>query len=292
MREESQVRIYVRGVYDIQKLRISMGNRITVNFKKKLGIDLKKKERESAKDDKKVLDDIRADYKRITDGIVNLPTVAKFKAAGVISTYAELCLVHGYMQLLKQEKQMFHGLEKILEDYPIWTEYLINVTGCGPAMAGVILSEFDIHLAKYPSSLHAYAGLDVGKDGRGRSRRKEHLIDIEYKDKDGKMQTRKGITFNPFLKTKLMGVLATSFLRCGANSPYSKIYYDYKHRLENHKKYKDVSKKHRHYMSMRYMIKMFLIDLYVAWRKLESLPVHEPYHVAKLGYQHGVDKAA
>ena len=32
--------------------------------------------------------------------------------------------------------------------------------------------------------------------------------------------------------------------------------------------------------------KMFLIDLYRAWRVVESLPVHDPYHEAKLGLKH------
>jgi hypothetical protein len=52
-------------------------------------------------------------------------------------------------------------------------------------MAGVILSEIDITKAEYPSSLHKYAGLDVAGDGQGRSRKKEHLEESDYIDKDG-----------------------------------------------------------------------------------------------------------
>jgi len=44
-----------------------------------------------------------------------------------------------------------------------------------------------------------------------------------------------------------------------------------------------VSKGHRHRMAIRYMVKMFLQDLYPVWRRLENLPVALPYAEAKLG---------
>lgn len=290
--EKAEMKSLVRGCYDLQKLRIAMGNRIAINFKAKLGMDLKAKEAKAEKESKKVLELLRKSYDRITDGIIDMPTMKKFKGDELISTYAEMALIHGYLTILEDEKAIFKTFESALSVHPIYTEWLVNVHGCGPKMSGVIVSEIDIHKAKYPSSLHAYAGLDVGPDGRGRSRRKEHLVDVEYTDKKGEKQIKKGITFNPFLKTKLVGVLASSFIRCGEKSEYRLIYDAYKHRLKNHKKYKDASDGHRHNMAQRYMIKMFLIDLYEAWRKLEGLPVSEPYHVAKLGYSHGVQKAA
>lgn len=36
-------------------------------------------------------------------------------------------------------------------------------------------------------------------------------------------------------------------------------------------------------MSLRYMMKMFVRNLWTTWRNLEGLPVDEPYEVAKLG---------
>ena len=152
-------------------------------------------------------------------------------------------------------------------------------------MSAVIISEFDITKAKYASSLWRYAGLDVAQDGRGRSSRKEHLIDVEYTDKDGNQQTKKSLTHNRFLKTKLIGVLGPSFLRAGDHK-YSQIYYDYKHRLENHATHSEKTKLHRHNMAIRYAVKLFLADLYVAWRECEGLPVHPAYHEEKLGIVH------
>lgn len=81
---------------------------------------------------------------------------------------------------------------------------------------------------------------------------------------------------------------------------YRDIYDNYKERLKNSEKiiggkviegkeskmWKDTSDAHRHNAAMRYMVKMFLIDLYAAWRKIEGLEVHAPYHEVKLGIKH------
>ena len=278
----------VRGAYDIQQLRIQMGNRLYANFTAKLGKKPGEKEETLDVDAKELLDDLRVTFKKITDGLKKFPKQATFKGDGVISNFTELCLVAQYVGLEKHEEEHFKRLGQILRDYPVFTEFLEGVNGVGPAMGGVIVSEIDIAKARYPSSLWAYAGLDVASDGGGRSRRKEHLRDVEYKDKKGETQTKKSITFNPFLKAKLTGVLGSCFLRA-KESPYKDVYYDYKHRLESHAKYgvdTDTSKGRRHNMAIRYMIKRFLVDLYVAWRKIEGLSVAEEYSKAKLGIEH------
>lgn len=331
------LRLIVRGSYDLQALRIQMGNRLIGNFKAKLGQapgqsedsldDASKKllgelrsslpkisdviltgeeaiddevatddERKAAKVGKLIVDLVSKRYAIVTEGRKTFPTRASFKGDPVISDYTELSLVAQYVDLEKQEKQGFNRLNNILPDYPIFVEFLDKVSGCGPMMSGVILSEIDIHKARYPSSLWKYAGLDVGPDGRGRSRRAEHLVDRTYIDKNGNPAVRKGITFSPFLKTKSLGVLGPSFLKV-KDSPYKEIYYNYKHRLENHAVYgianegakdpvtghKITSKGRRHAMAIRYAVKMFYLSLYKAWRPLEGLPVAPPYSEAKLG---------
>jgi len=284
----SNLKTIVRGAYDIQKNRIQTGNRLVGNFKAKLGQAPSEKEDTIDKEGQQVLLNLRRAHKLLTEGVASFPRQATFKGDEVISDYTELCLVDNYLELEAQEKNHFKRLGHILKDYPIYTEFLDGVRGIGPAMAGVIISEIDITKAEYPSSLHKYAGLDVASDGQGRSRRKEHLEDSEYKDKEGKVQTKKGITFNPFLKTKLTGVLGASFLKQPPEKcVYRKIYDDYKHRLEHMDAHKEKSKGHRHNMAIRYMIKMFLIDLYNEWRPLEGLPVAPTYIEAKLGKVHG-----
>jgi hypothetical protein len=231
-----------------------------------------------------ILADLRARYRKITDGVKTFPRQASFKGDEVISSYTELCLLAQYVDLEDQEADHFRRLEHCLREYPIFTEFLDKVKGCGPAMSGVIVACFDPHTAKYPSSFWKYAGYDVGPDNRGRGKYKEHLVDRPYTDKDGNQAMRSGITFNPWLKTKLY-VLATCLIK--AKSPYSEAYYNYKNRLENHPAHKDKTKGHRHNMAMRYMIKRFLVDLHLKWRELEGLPVTVEYSAGKLGMQHG-----
>jgi len=283
----SNIKIIVRGAYDIQKLRIQMGNRIVANFKAKLGQAPGEDEDTLDAEGRALLRSLRVRYRKLTDGVAVLPRQSSFKGDEVISSYTELALLNQYFGLEGSEAQHFKMLGKVLEDYQIYTAFLKSVKGVGPAMGGVVVSEIDITKSKYPSSLWKYAGLDVAEDGAGRSRKSEHLIDVDYVNKKGEPATRKSLTFNPFLKTKLIGVLAPSFLRAGDNK-YSRIYREYKHRMESRSDLKEESKGRRHNMSNRYMIKMFLIDLYVAWRRLEGLPVAPTYDEAKLGHQHAV----
>ena len=409
--ENNLIRTMVRSGYDLQKVRVQMGNRITGNFKAKLGFknDGVMSEADLEKEAKKVLETLRESYMRITDGVVKdlgkkknaddsikevfteseeepaekrkLPTKKKFIGDEIISTYTELILVDQYMTLLRSEEKQFKGLEKILSDIPIYNSFLSKIAGVGNQMAGVILSEIDIHKAQYPSSIWKYAGLDVvtvgeytddaGKthivpaealevyysDGNfnkpaflaegkypvtfidhGRSRKSFCLVSRDYTDREGEIKTKNSITFNPFLKTKLIGVLGSSFLRagsatvdgvrCGAAarlkmakaegfdptgadagendilaqeylrskghvveikpSPYGRIYYDYKARLDHSPHHDEKTKGHKHAMAIRYAVKIFLEDLYNAWREIEGLPVAETYAKAKLGLEHGV----
>ncbi len=306
----------VKGVYQLQKLRIQMGNRVVANFREKYismfgepevkskdGDEQEKKEKLYAA----ILGYLKEDYCRITDAIVadfadtkktiigldgDLTPVAKkkldsvdvYKETALISQRAEYSLVNGYIRTLRTEELQFKDIQRQLEFFPIYTEFLKNVRGCGPAMSGIIIAYFDIHKAIYPSNMIAYCGIDVGPDGRGRGRYKEHLILREYTTREGKAETRLSITFEPFLKTKMLGVLATSFLRSA--SPYRNAYDNYKHRIESRpvpEGEEPLTKGHIHNMALRYMIKIFLIDLYRKWRELEGLPVAPSYEEAKLG---------
>ncbi len=283
--DQLTLRTMVRGVYDLQKLRIMTGNRIVMQFKERLGQSAGVKESQLGDKEKKVLDSLRTHYKKITDGVVDrLPNLEKAKENGIISNYIELALLENYFSMEAREAKSFRQIEKALEDFELYTEFLRGVRGVGPAIAGVILSEMDIRKATYVSSLWAYTGLDVAPDGKGRSMRKEHMIEREYVDKNGEVKTKMSLTFKPHLKAKMIGVLAPSFLRSA--SPYANFYYNYKNRLDNHVEHKDKTKLHKHNMSLRYMIKRFYVDLYVNWRTVAGLPVHEEYSVAKLGIIH------
>lgn len=228
----------VSGAYQLQKLRIQIGNRIVAYLKHKVGQQDGMSEEELEKEAQNFLQQLRKDYNSITEGALNYPSLKQFKPCGYIDQYSELSLVEQYVNMEKAEDDAFKRMAKEVQEYPLWREWLVDVKGIGPAMAAVLLTRIDIHKATYRSSLEKFAGIDVAQDGAGRSKRKEHLVNNEYTSKTGSKKTRKSITFQPFLKTKLMGVLAGSFLKC-KNEKYSGIYYDYKNRYENHIYHRD-----------------------------------------------------
>lgn len=275
---KKKVRMMVRSLYDLQELRIQTGNRLVANFRSKLGLD-----NDNDSDEDMIKDIVSKSYERITDGIQEISKRYKFDYDGVISDYAELVLADSYEGIKEKEENGFKKLKHLLEGIPIWEEFLKDVDGVGEAMAGVIISEMDPKKAPYPSSFWKYSGLDV-VNGKGRSREEEHLREYEYEDSNGNTKTKKGLTFNPFLKTKLVGVLGPSFLKCG--DKYKEIYYNYRNRIENMDKHSDKSDGHIHNMSIRYAVKMFLKDLHLKWRELEGLKVPKPYHEAKLNHKH------
>jgi hypothetical protein len=284
--QKTTLRVLTKSIYDLQKLRISTGNRIAGNFRAKLGQEPGQKLEEN--EAKKIIKQLSAEYARLTDGIVALTpkqiSLLVRRKDGVIDNEIEFRLIQSYIYLYDQEKKALATFDKLLDEFPIWSEFLVNVKGVGPTMGAVIISELDPHKAQYVSSFWKYAGIDVGQDGKGRSRKKEHLVDCTYMDAEGNEQIKKGITFNPFLKTKLVGVLAGSFLK--AKADYADIYYNYRNRLLNHPEHKEKTKLHQHRMANRYMIKIFLMNLWTTWRRLEGLPVTLPYHEAKLGIVH------
>ncbi|WP_029313231.1 TIGR-Tas system RNA-guided endonuclease [Acidiphilium angustum] len=291
--DRGQLRALVRGAYDLQKLRIMMGARIFANFRAKLGLDSSQDQEEDADADV-IINALKEEYKLLTEGISRsrrLPDPKTFKGNQIIATYAELVLVHNFLEMLKRETAMFRDFEAVLEEFPIYTTWLRDIRGVGPAMAGVILSEIDIGRSTYPSTIWKFSGLDVADDGRGRSKRKEHLVTRAYKDGDGNDAERQGITYNPWLKTKLLGVLGGSFMRTG--SPYADVYYGYKNRITQREAGNaEWSKGRIHRAAIRYMVKIFLLDLHKEWRKIEGLPVSVSYHEGKLGHVHHTDRKA
>lgn len=307
------LRLMTRGAYSLQKLRIQCGLRLCANFRDKLKEtgELKAADDESGEElsekAKKIIDVLKADYRRLTEGVARnrtLPRREGFQGHGVISDFTELVLVHQYESLEKQEREHFRHIGEALEEIPIFTDYLDSQRGIGPAMAAVLVTSFDIHKAVRPSQFWAIAGLDVGPDGLARSRRKEHLVEREYKAKDGTMKTKMSTTFDPWLQSRMLGVLGGSLLRSA--SPYRKHYDNYRKRLEtdpNRRKGTLADKKREraegktgediwhplriHRASMRYMVKYFIADFWRVWRELEGLPVVPWYHEAKQGGHSG-----
>ena len=157
-------------------------------------------------------------------------------------------------------------------------------------MSAVLISYIDIEKATNASKIVQYAGLNSGMVfGKKKGADGEIIVTTDLVRGD---RPTKGyiLPYNKKFKTKLLGVLADCFIKC--NSQY-KVYYDnYKTRLSNseafvngtERKWKEESKAHIDRASRRYMIKMFLQDLYGVWRSLEGLEVREPYQKEYLGH--------
>lgn len=277
------IKAIVQGAYDQQAIRIQSGNRICQHYYQARGVNPgEKPSEEMSAADQKILKRILDEYKLLAEGLTKLDPEKAFPSTEFLPDFSTTLLIQQYLAFKQAEDLAFKKIETALIGIPIYEQFLRSVTGCGTAMSGVLIATLDVHKATYPSQFWAAAGLDVGPDGRGRSRRKEHLVTRKYINKDGKEAERVGITFNPFLKSKLVYVLAGCLMK--ARNPYYKGVYDnYRHRLEHHVDWKQTTPLHRHHAARRYMIKVFLANLHTKWRELEGLPVPPPYHVAKLG---------
>jgi hypothetical protein len=224
----------------------------------------------------------------------------------------------------EQEKAIEKDLLILLKKEKIYTEWLKGVKGVGAIAAGWIISEYDIHIASTVSKMWQYTGLNPnlirGKKRIAKDKYKpEHgQIVSELKDtetgeiSDYIVQTNEMIRgdkltagfiapFNKRLRVALVGVLADGFIKA-QNEYCMKYYYPYKQRLEQSEilteeitkkgsapkqiKWSDCKKAHRDRAAKRYMIKMFLADLYANWRRIEGLEVRPTYHEEKLGHKH------
>ena len=103
-------------------------------------------------------------------------------------------------------------------------------------------------------------------------------------------------SYNAKLKSKILGVLADCFIK--SKSQY-KMYYDfYKNRKMNSSEYvngndkmwKEETKAHIDLASRRFMMRIFLQDLYGHWRPLEGLEVREPYAKEYLNHETSMPK--
>jgi hypothetical protein len=334
----------VSTFYQIQTLRIQLGNRLTAHFYRKLGVDRTTTLLSQRQGDNKakieLIDVMKSDWKRITDAFADVNTNKQLKSKmlvkvataavpeedkneatrrvkekifpilteevrGVFDDFLEWNMMAEYRKLILAEDSAKKDMENCLQKFRIWTEWLGNIKGVGPTIGAVIVSTIDIHKADTPASIWAYAGLDVviinndtEQDGRGRGRYKEHLVEYDYIAKDGSTKQKVGITFNPQLKTKLVGVLADIMIK-QRTPKYREEYDNYKARITEREvvltqqaaergdtDFKPRTPAHLHRMALRYMIKRFLVTLYYEWRTIEGLEVTEEYGVRKLGLVH------
>lgn len=257
----------------------------------------------------KILKCILRDYVRITD-IMSLESrkkaitdtaikkaIDKASEGGtlMIGDVYNYKMAQQYEAILELEENAAKAISKEVQKHPMWDRFFANVRGCGPIMAAVCLAYFDPYKARHPAGFWKYAGLDVviNEDGTTEGRSKKHTEVRTYIGKDGEVTEKNGITYNSKLKAKLIGVLGSGFVKHAKKNGelvgYGAAYYNYKHRLEQRSDAESLTKFRKHKMAVRFAVKQFVRDLWIAWRQYEGLEVGEPYYeVAKLGHKpHG-----
>lgn len=311
------IRNLLDNVYDIQSVRIAMGNRLVASFREaglipetakqrsireraagKGGtvaddVDIEDEEDAAAKEDEKWLTKILQEQK----GVATL-YAEKYNSKGSIAaairemnsvnifiqTELDYKAVEMFTRVKKDEESMTALLSKQVVKHPLWNAFFKDVGGCGPLMAAVCIAYLDPYKARWPASFWRYCGLDVIVDENGthgRTRADAYMTTII--DKNGNEIQRRTLGYNPTVKCKLCGVLAASFLRARGGSHYATLYYDYKNRLMNNPDTAGLKKIIIHRRAIRYAVKWFLADLWKVWRTLEGLPTGDSYAVAKLG---------
>lgn len=217
--------------------------------------------------------------------------------AGILARREEVLAMeestlHGFKDANTGKWDRENCLATLVHKHLLWDSFLVHVKGCGEAMTAVLISEFDINIATTVSKMWQFAGLNPGMVA-GKKRKKDKTIITDTMVRGDRKTPGFICPFNQFLRAKLCGVLGASFLKCG--SPYRQYYDNMRTRLEAEdwgmaaKNPSDKTKPkafHQHRAANRYMVKMFLRDLYVAWRTLEGLPVREPYAEEYLGKKH------
>lgn len=247
--QKEKVRVLINGIYDIQKLRISTGNRIVQSFNLQMGQEPSTKQKEMGEEALSLINKLKKEYKRITDAYIAkeyvysdnnsnsvkitfkknvkiqdiIESIDKNSETLSIKSEYDYNLMKHYVSLQDTEELMVKDLEKEIHKHPMWDLFFKDVKGCAALMAAVCIAYLNVHEARHVSSFWRYAGLDtvkvVKEDGsivnEGRTSKRAHNIEQTYIDKEGNEQTKMGLGYNPILKSKLIGVLTPNLLKAG-----------------------------------------------------------------------------
>ena len=129
---ELNIRSAVRQYDDIQKVRISIGNR------------LKKKSDRNGGGDQKI------------------PEAQK--ETWIIPDAQRAVLQAQYDMMLKMEEDTLKDITTFVKSHPLYTRYLSNIRGVGPIIAAVIIASYDIQNTRYVTSMWTWAGFCPGRD--------------------------------------------------------------------------------------------------------------------------------
>ncbi len=243
----------VGGYYDHQKLRTSHMNRVRDLVRKKnegIPLDQVEEKKRLVKFDKKYKDETLS-------GLLKL-----MKDEGRVSTQ-EVDHIAKLLGIANAERVLEGQYKSIIEDwagnYEVYHGFLRKTRGIGPILGGGLLAVFDVRKTKHISSFWAYAGLHV-VDGKAPRRVKGEKLGYSTQART------------------LCWKVSDSFIK-QRTPPYRGIYDRIK--TEEVARLKDTAEKgwklHADLRARRRMVKQFLADFWIAWRKSEGLPIDSPY---------------
>ena len=251
---EARIKKLLRTYYDIQKLRIAVGNRIAVTefteCPNKHVIPLKRELRNKGVSETECpLCGAKA-------------KVIKVDAPEVLKTIAG--------ELEKLEAKIYRELSNLVKDHILWREYLSMVKGVGPAMAAYLISVLNPAKFETVSKMWKYCGL--------------HVVCVEVPDNRTEYPSVRRIChaprrvegekagYSPEART-MMWRLGESFRKVGGVYRwfFEQFYQD------SVKKHPDWTKAHIIADARRRTVKLFLAHYHWVGRILLNLPVKLPY---------------
>lgn len=224
-----------------------------------------------------------------------LKAVARGESLG-----APRVLEKAYWRASEDEHDVAAALRAEIESHPAW-HWISQQRGVGELLAARLLSRLDVERARTPSAFWAYCGLATipGSAHRCPRCKLEISIPIGYKLGDthftragsrlcsGHLELVPGDAARVAPRHSILGgrdsydaharkscyLIGISMLRCGSDY---RSYYDAERQRLAVERPGWIAKR-SHLAALRKMEKVFLRDLWVAWRRAVNLPVVRPY---------------
>jgi hypothetical protein len=271
------IRFLVENYYDIQKLRVETFNRLVMFIKENVkqimsqlslgtqsmyashGIDGAQRFHASQLQ--------HGTHTIYASELLEKKKYAEFVKKYVLNEKIKIAEVENIVwfhnKLYETERELYKRLDAWSIDHPLRKRFLNYVKGIGPILSSGIISWFSdpILKADYVSQIWSYCGLSPQSTRKKGEKTK----------------------YNPRVKT-FCWKIGQSFIKFKCFG--RKLYDDFKEQAKE--KHKDWSKLHIHNYTRRKVVKLFIASIWETWRKLNNLPITDPYPIEFQGHKNRI----
>ena len=106
------------------------------------------------KDHKTIIDYLTTDKKNTLKKYFKNPY-------GIITEDIEYYFVENYLSLVEQENILKKTLESELMKFPIYSDYLVKIKGCGVSVCSKLIAKLNPYASRHRSGFSKYCGIDV-----------------------------------------------------------------------------------------------------------------------------------